>query len=141
MSKLTRLTGINTTMKHAPAKPTVNHLAFVTCIRRHCPRHGGEVLKDEIQASNYENCTLKQKVDMLENNIGVVLSGTLNSWVRMMDNIALLCKYIQTSELLPEKFSKRVPTYIDVTYIRDLRVCDLAIVYGQECMLCIVFLF
>ena len=141
MSKLTHLTGINTTMKHAPAKPTVNHLAFVTCIRRHCPRHGGEVLKDEIQASNYENCTLKQKVDMLENNIGVVLSGTLNSWVRMMDNIALLCKYIQTSELLPEKFSKRVPTYIDVPYIRDLRVCDLAIVYGQECMLCIVFLF
>ena len=141
MSKLTRLTGINTTMKHAPAKPTVNHLAFVTCIRRHCPSHGGEVLKDEIQASNYENCTLKQKVDMLENNIGVVLSGTLNSWVRMMDNIALLCKYIQTSELLPEKFSKRVPTYIDVPYIRDLRVCDLAIVYGQECMLCIVFLF
>ena len=141
MSKLTRLTGINTTMKHAPAKPTVNHLAFVTCIRRHCPRHGGEVLKDEIQASNYENCTLKQKVDMLENNIGVVLSGTLNSWVRMMDNIALLSKYIQTSELLPEKFSKRVPTYIDVPYIRDLRVCDLAIVYGQECMLCIVFLF
>ena len=141
MSKLTRLTGINTTMKHAPAKPTVNHLAFVTCIRRHCPRHGGEVLKDEIQASNYENCTLKQKVDMLENNIGVVLSGTLNSWVRMMDNVALLSKYIQTSELLPEKFSKRVPTYIDVPYIRDLRVCDLAIVYGQECMLCIVFLF
>ena len=169
MSKLTRLTGINTTMKHVPAKPTVNHLAFVTCIRRHCPRHGGEVLKDEIQASNYENCTLKQKVYMLENNnrvqhnatqgcyqppadtivhwrngwpgIGDVLSGTLNSWVRMMDNIALLCKYIQTSELLPEKFSKRVPTYIDVAYIRDLRVCDLAIVYGQECMLCIVFSF
>ena len=69
---------------------------------------------------------------MLENNIGVVLSGTLNSWVRMMDNIALLCKYIQTSELLPEKFSKRVPTYIDVPYIRDLRVCDLAIVYTVE---------
>ena len=76
MSKLTRLTGINTTMKHAPAKPTVNHLAFVTCIRRHCPRHGGEVLKDEIQASNYENCTLKQKVDMLENNNRVQHNAT-----------------------------------------------------------------
>ena len=46
----------------------------------------------------------------------------------MMDNIALLCKYIQTSELLHEKFSKQVPTYKDVPYIRDLRVCDLAIV-------------
>ena len=116
----------------------------------------GIVLKDEIQASNYENCTLKQKVDMLEYNnrvqhnatqgcnqppadtivhwrngwpgIGDVLSGTLNSWVRMVDNIVLLCKYIQTSELLPEKFSKWVPTYIDVPYIRDLRVCDLGIV-------------
>ena len=50
MSKMTRLTGINATMKHAPAEPTVNHLAF---------------LKDEIQASNFENCILKQKVDML----------------------------------------------------------------------------
>ena len=36
-----------------------------------------------------------------------------------MDNIVLLCKYIQTSELLPEEFSKRVPTDIDVPYIRD----------------------
>ena len=39
----------------------------------------------------------------------------------MMDNIALLCKYIQTSELTPEKFSKWVRTYIDVPYITDLR--------------------
>ena len=113
--------------------------------------------KDEIQASNSENCILKQKVDMLGNNnrvqhnatqccnqppadiivhwrngwpgIGDVLSGTLNGWVRMMDDIALHCdKYIQTSELLPDRFPKSVPIYIDATYIRDLTVCDLAIV-------------
>ena len=76
MSKMTRLTGINTTMKHAPAEPTVSHLAFITCIRGHRPRHGGEVLKDEIQALNYENCILKQKVDMLGNNNRVQHSAT-----------------------------------------------------------------
>ena len=43
---MTSLTRINTTIKHAPAESTVNHLAFLTCI------YGGEVLKDEIQASN-----------------------------------------------------------------------------------------
>ena len=42
MSKMTRLTGINTTMKHALAESTVSHLAFVTCIRGHHPSHGGE---------------------------------------------------------------------------------------------------
>ena len=50
----------------------------------------------------------------------------------MMDNIAHYVatntEYIQTSELLPNKLSKRVPIYIDVPYIRDLTVCDLAIV-------------
>ena len=121
MSKMTRLTGINTTMKHAPAEPTLSHLAFVTCILGHCPSHGGKVLKDEIQSSNSKNCILKQEVDMLGNNnrvqhnatqrcnpepaddtivhwrngrpgIGDVLSGTLSGWVRMMDNIALRCE-------------------------------------------------
>ena len=120
MSKMTSLTRINTTIKHAPAESTVNHLAFLTCIYRHCPRHGSEVLKDEIQASNSKNCILKQKIDMLGDNntvqcnatqrcnqppadtvvcwrngqpgIGGVLSGTLNGSVRVMDNIVLSCE-------------------------------------------------
>ena len=71
---MAHLTGINTTMKHAPAEPTVSHLAL-SCIHGHRPRHGGKVLKDEIQASNSENCILEQKVDMLGNNSRVQHNG------------------------------------------------------------------
>ena len=47
MSKMTSLTGINTTMNHVPAESTNKSLGLVF-IRRHRPRHGGGVLKDEI---------------------------------------------------------------------------------------------
>ena len=94
----------------------LSHVAFVNCIGRHRPHHGDEFLKDEIQASNSENSKLKQKAILGNNDrvqlnatqrcnqppvdtivhwrngwpgIGDVLSGTLNGWVRMMDDIAL----------------------------------------------------
>ena len=86
MSKMTRLTGINTIMKHVPAEPTVSHLVFVTCIHGHCPHHGGEVLKDENLSIKFWKLHIETErgyagklynEDMVAQVLDV-LSGTLN---------------------------------------------------------------
>ena len=49
-------------------------------------------------------------------------------WWMIQRYVARNTEHIQTSEHLPDKLLKWVPIYIDASYIRDLTVCDLAIV-------------
>ena len=130
-----------------------------------------EVLKDYIQASNSENSILKRKVDILGNNdcvehnttqccnqppadtivhdrrgIGDVLSGTLNGWVRMMDDIVLRLRYEKYRVhpnfwASPRQIFKMSPIYIEKPYIwrkfEGMRLSPF-LRLGQECMVCSV---